>query len=326
MTRVRRRFGFTLIELLVVIAIIAVLIGLLVPAVQKVRAAAARIQCANNLHQIAIGTHNYQSAMNSLPPGFLGNYPVLNQANAYGSGQCVGSLAFILPYVEQDVVWKQMTAAVPVDYFNLTSNYGTWWGYSGIFTYPNTGPACATIKNFICPSDTPQYRTNPWVEIYPGNNGICWFVYYPGANLGRSNYVGCSGYFGQGYPQYYCGIFSNRATVSMAQLTAQDGASNTLMFGESIGDTPQGGDGGFSHSWMGSGAMPNVWGMPPYINPGNTFHYYQFSSNHNVVQFAMGDGSVKGLQKFGSSSPGWANLIYASGWNDGSIIDWKAME
>src|SRR4051812_23338870 len=115
--RGHRRSGFTLIELLVVIAIIAILIALLVPAVQKVREAAARTQCQNNLKQIGLAAHGYESANRRLPPGYLGSYPNLTEPkpNCYNA-QNVGVLAVLLPHVEQGAVLSQMMAGVPPDY------------------------------------------------------------------------------------------------------------------------------------------------------------------------------------------------------------------
>src|SRR5881396_922432 len=104
--------GFTLIELLVVIAIIAILIGLLLPAVQKVREAAARTQCQNNLKQLGIACNNYQSSFDYLPPGYLAvpkDGPAWATYGGSGSppgtgGQQLGLLVFLLPYIEQDNV------------------------------------------------------------------------------------------------------------------------------------------------------------------------------------------------------------------------------
>src|SRR5262245_51385810 len=100
MTRIRARIGFTLIELLVVIAIIAILIGLLVPAVQKVREAAARMSCSNNLHQLGIAAHNYQSTHNKLPPATIS--PPAPATGFSFNGPHVGALSYLLPYIEQE--------------------------------------------------------------------------------------------------------------------------------------------------------------------------------------------------------------------------------
>src|SRR5436309_11647013 len=122
MIRSSRRSGFTLIELLVVIAIIAILIGLLLPAVQKVREAAARSKCSNNLAQIGKAAHNYASVYGGrLPPGWVGPANPHPQGFSFGNYQWTGVLAYILPYMEQDSIYKQLTG---------TSNPATFsWDY-----------------------------------------------------------------------------------------------------------------------------------------------------------------------------------------------------
>jgi prepilin-type N-terminal cleavage/methylation domain-containing protein len=142
-----KRRGFTLIELLVVIAIIAILIALLVPAVQKVREAAARTQCTNNLKQIMLGTHNFESTFKRLPPLYGGssnnnNNPLLAPTASVKFPRVFGStLVFILPYIEQDNLYKNMaTGATPANYDpTFAGAAGQSW--------------LKVVPTYVCPAD-----------------------------------------------------------------------------------------------------------------------------------------------------------------------------
>jgi len=332
----QKRLAFTLIELLVVIAIIAILIGLLLPAVQKVREAAARAKCENQLKQIALAAHNYASASTYLPPGEEGpphngaTYgPLYATADAGGdwgtSAQDVGCLTLLLPFLEQQNLWGQLVSVGQSlgfpNYFDVNKVNPFYWQYLAFDTLAQT-----QIPTFICPSDTPYVR-NGRVFAFLGTEGVdanggvtivAVTITSGGVVIpyGRTNYVGVAGMLGSsvqltlGFPdvahgynqnmmsQMFGGCMGNRTKISLEQLTSADGSANTLMFGETLGDSDYAALNqlGSSLAWMGCGYFPTAWGLPTGASSVQT--WYAFSSRHsNVVQFAMGDGAVRQIKK-----------------------------
>jgi prepilin-type N-terminal cleavage/methylation domain-containing protein len=151
-----RRAAFTLIELLVVIAIIAILIGLLLPAVQKIREAANRIKCTNNLKQIGLAVHNYADTNEKVPNawlwqwnGFGGNYPNRDVTMFWH---------LILPYVEQDALYKLGTDADPTV---------AGWGIRLWCSRPPVGGV--SVKTYLCPSDPGPTKTTGFTWAFNDN-------------------------------------------------------------------------------------------------------------------------------------------------------------
>jgi prepilin-type N-terminal cleavage/methylation domain-containing protein len=178
----RRRTGFTLVELLVVIAIIAVLIGLLLPAVQKVREAAARTQCQNNLHQITLACHDYHDSFQSLPVGCYipyaqdGFHDTQDITKPFGPNWAV----YLLPYLEQGNLYNTVDVKtypgtlLPQNLLNYGTYNTSWRGLRG-----------ATIKTYLCPSD--PWNKSPYVDA----SGVdC----PPEVGWARGNYAGTAGF------------------------------------------------------------------------------------------------------------------------------------
>lgn len=223
----RERRAFTLIELLVVIAIIAVLIGLLLPAVQKVRDAAARMSCSNNLHQLGLAMHNYDGAIGHLPPAFQNTTPSA-WAGLPPYFFSWSALAMLNPFLEQTNIYNMMDLTQPI--YMPSPPYAISAG--------NQFAVQQMVKLFLCPGDKMQAVANP------GDYGV--------PTIGPTNYAVCVGTgttnggppFGS--PLNADGMFLAGQGFRVTDIT--DGSSNTAMMSESLlGDGPENAGGPISN-------------------------------------------------------------------------------
>jgi prepilin-type N-terminal cleavage/methylation domain-containing protein/prepilin-type processing-associated H-X9-DG protein len=192
------RNAFTLIELLVVIAILAILIGLLLPAVQKVREAAARLQCSNNLKQVGLALHGYHDANQTFPPGYLATAPYSDGAADTAPGW--GWAAFLLPHLEQDGLYRRLNLGLPVE----------------------NSPAIGTpIKTYLCPSDLAP----PAAFAVPDAFGNTL------ATAAASSYAACvGGDESETTDPSGLGVFYRNSRTRLTDV--RDGTSQTILVGE----------------------------------------------------------------------------------------------
>ncbi|HYT90417.1 MAG TPA: DUF1559 domain-containing protein [Gemmataceae bacterium] len=301
-TRLRcgARSAFTLIELLVVIAIIAILIGLLVPAVQQVRESGNRASCANNLKQLALVCQSYHDARKVFPTGQYGDY---NKPTAFGgpfeNSMSWSWMAFILPYMDQANVYT--SGNIPAAAINQSS------------------ATSAVIPTFLCPSDS-----NIWVGSV---TEISHYLRSPGVRVGLTSYKGveganfCFGTYtnngvngptipGQSPASCECwwvgdGLFFPMVWLRPYRiLDITDGTSNTFIIGEDIYLPSSAGPGlyGRGYAWAHSVETNLTCAIPPnQVGPGSpasSLTNFQltngFKSLHpGGLQFAFGDGSVR---------------------------------
>ncbi len=343
----RRLRGFTLIELLVVIAIIAILIGLLLPAVQKVRQAAARMSCGNNLKQMGLALHNFANNYNGRLPAAMinsgrcnvaggtagSNYngPEVNLQSIYGRGgtgdpsnyRVFNHTGFValLPYIEQDALFKQY------NYLNIANGSNPYGQPPG--PDPAGNPTrlvgAQVVKTYVCPGDD----NPPPVEVTSDGAGT---FYERGVNglfpgVARGNYLFNTGYYTD-YDRDYSalatwarGPFGNNGAASIAKMP--DGTSNTIAIGEATQKFHT--STSFGPYW-GAGTHTAVHGRILQVTPGlvqqtggtnlaTGFAYCSPNAPNNRLINNITDsrGPWTYAWQFGSFHPSGANFLFCDG-------------
>ncbi len=295
-----RRRGFTLIELLVVIAIIGILIGLLLPAVQKVRAAAARAQCSNNIKQMNLAVQNMHDTYGYLPPS-AGAFPT-------GSKNFGPITFYMLPFIEQQNIWNM-------------ANIG------GVYNSANNGADRNIIKTYLCPADpslpNPPREPNGFALASYAANGLAFSQFSYGS---PGNYM-TAGILNT--KQLYSG--GNRIPASWP-----DGTSNTIVWTEKYGQCGPAGKGGQVQGtqWADRYAIvaaPYI-GYTPYYglkgyfqiqpNPWQTRCVLMVASTGHTsgIMAGVGDGSVRFINQGMSANLWWQAMVpndglpMAQGW------------
>lgn len=265
-----RRNGFTLVELLVVIAIIGILVGLLLPAVQSAREAARRTQCMNNLRQIGMALHNYESAYKRLPAGWIANRP----DGEPGWGWAVA----LLPFMEQSPVYNQLDVRLDIEHpknFLLIKQ---------------------VIPTFICPSDIngptfeigaaeEEHEDHEEGEVHNVDEGPKLF------EMAKSNYVGVFGTTEiEDSPFQGNGAFFGNSRIRFRDFT--DGLSQTMIVGERCSRL----GGSVWHGVIPEAAEPmaRLVGSTDHVPNSPVGHFDDFSSFHSLgAHFIMADCSVR---------------------------------